>query len=123
MEAKKQGLYRAPIKGEEGFVERAQKRVPFPTNHITLRLERNATMKRENKFVFIIPPRMSKWELKQILTKVYDVDVLKINVANYDGKIQKWQRQHIYKEKDYKKAIVRLQPRFPGDTFGLPADF
>ena len=38
-----------------------------------------------NKFVFRIPPKMSKFELKQLLTKVYDVDVDKVNTINYLG--------------------------------------
>lgn len=123
MAAKKRGDYVAPKRGEEGWVERPQKRLAFPTQLITMQLERTADMKRHSKFGFIIPPSMSKWELKEILTKLYDVDVVSVNTANYEGKMKRWQRRAAYKEKDYKKAIVRLQPRFPGDTFGLPADF
>ena len=91
MAAKKSGEYVAPVAGDSKFVERAEKRLAFPTHHLTLRLERTAEMKRENKFVFIIPPRMGKWELKEMLQKVYDVDVVKVNVANYDGKMKRWQ--------------------------------
>ena len=123
MSAKRRGDYIAPNRGEAEWVERPQKRLAFPTKHITMQLERTPDMKRKNKFGFVIPPNMSKWELKEILQKVYDVDVAKIGISNYDGKFKRWQRRSIYKEKDYKKAIVRLEPRFPGDTFGLPADF
>ena len=61
-------------------------RVKFPRNIIQLcHHARTSHQRRHNKFVFRIPPHMGKTELKEILTTLYDLQVKKINTANYDG--------------------------------------
>lgn len=36
--------------------------------------------------VFRVPPRMTKTEVKEYLTKIYDVPVAKVHTMNYQGK-------------------------------------
>ena len=61
-------------------------RVKFPRNIIQLcHHARTSHQQRHNKFIFRIPPHMGKTELKNILTSLYDLQVKKINTANYDG--------------------------------------
>lgn len=56
---------------------------------------------------------MTKHEIKEYLTKVYGVDVKKVNTMNYEGKHKRAGAgrtfgRHVYKERDWKKAIVTL---------------
>ena len=75
---------------------------------------RTAKFYGRNKVVFHVVPSMTKHEVKEYLTKVYDVPVTKVNTMNYDGK---WKRagvgrkfgRHLYRERDWKKAIVTLR--------------
>lgn len=34
---------------------------------------------------FYVKPSMTKWEVKEYLTKIYDVDVTKVTTANFLG--------------------------------------
>eukprot|EP00588_Corethron_pennatum_P014816 CAMPEP_0194279638 /NCGR_PEP_ID=MMETSP0169-20130528/14044_1 /TAXON_ID=218684 /ORGANISM="Corethron pennatum, Strain L29A3" /LENGTH=92 /DNA_ID=CAMNT_0039024087 /DNA_START=114 /DNA_END=392 /DNA_ORIENTATION=- len=61
------------------------------------------------KAVFRVLPRMTKHEVKEYLTKIYKLPVVKVNTVNYDGKRRVvYGRRKIarYKDADYKKAIV-----------------
>eukprot|EP00937_MAST-01D_sp_MAST-1D-sp2_P001606 g1606.t1 len=67
-----------------------------------------------DKVVFKVAPEMTKHEVKEYLQKVYSVPVRAVNTMNYDGK---WKRagygrkfgRFLYKERDWKKAVVTLQ--------------
>ena len=67
-----------------------------------------------NKVVFRVVPSMTKHEVKEYLTKVYNVPVKAVNTMNYDGK---WKRagvgkkfgRFLFRERDWKKAIVTLR--------------
>ena len=98
-------------------------RVKFPRNIIQLcHHARTSHQQRHNKFIFRIPPHMGKTELKNILTSLYDLQVKKINTANYDGLIKR-SAGNVYKDKDYKRAVVTLIPKFEGDTMGWPENY
>eukprot|EP00591_Stephanopyxis_turris_P009044 CAMPEP_0195518102 /NCGR_PEP_ID=MMETSP0794_2-20130614/12256_1 /TAXON_ID=515487 /ORGANISM="Stephanopyxis turris, Strain CCMP 815" /LENGTH=65 /DNA_ID=CAMNT_0040647015 /DNA_START=254 /DNA_END=451 /DNA_ORIENTATION=+ len=52
---------------------------------------------------------MTKHEIKEYLTKIYNLPVKKVNTANYDGKRKRIIGKRFtvyYKYKDWKKAIV-----------------
>ena len=63
---------------------------------------------------FIIPPAMTKTEVREYLTKIYDIPVLNVTTANFVGK---WKRLYgkrqimSYRRRNTKKATV---------TFALP---
>lgn len=75
---------------------------------------RTAKFYGRDKVVFHVAPSMTKHEVKEYLTKVYDVPVKRVNTMNYDGK---WKKagvgrkfgRHVYRERDWKKAVVTLQ--------------
>jgi large subunit ribosomal protein L23 len=58
-----------------------------------------------------VPPAMTKTEIKEYLTKIYDVPVLNITTSNMLGK---WKRLYgkrtifAYKRRNVKKATVRF---------------
>ena len=79
--------------------------------------------------VFYVPPKMTKFEVKEYLTKIYNVSVKRVRTANFLGLTiftarvficfilcsGKWQRFYgkrrviSYKRRDFKKAYVLLE--------------
>ena len=59
-------------------------RVLFPSMY--MRLISLATAKRPPEAILYVPPSMTKHEIKEYLTKVYNVPVIKVNTINYHGK-------------------------------------
>merc|ERR1712166_302200 len=62
--------------------------------------------------VFRVAPSMKKPMIKEYLTQIYGMDVVKVNTANYDGK--KYfnshdQKMRWFKRQDWKKAVVRYK--------------
>jgi large subunit ribosomal protein L23 len=75
---------------------------------------------------FYVKPSMTKWEVKEYLTKIYDVDVTKVTTANFLGKFMfvmsalfifvagRWKRFYgkrkvvAYKRRNMKKAYVEF---------------
>lgn len=83
-----------------------------------------------DKIVLQTPLQTSKFELKQYLSKVYGLEVMKVNTINYEGKglaqtsigrKQFWMRRYA----DYKKAYVTVKRRSGWQDAGdsAPAPF
>ena len=68
--------------------------------------------------VFLVSPKMTKFEIKEYLTKLYDMPVMKVHTANYLGKWKQHANRVKYKLPDFKKAYVYLRPE-AGDAAGL----
>jgi large subunit ribosomal protein L23 len=86
-----------------------QFRMWMPNMPITLVSARDATARNPARATFRIDPKMTKHELKEYLTKIYNLPVLKVNTSNYLGKrkLVRGTTQVIrYKYKDFKKAVV-----------------
>jgi large subunit ribosomal protein L23 len=84
-------------------------RMWLPNMPITLTAAKNATETSPATATFRVMPRMTKHEIKEYLTKIYDLPVTKVNTMNYAGKRKRVMgRRGIihYKYRDYKKAIV-----------------
>lgn len=60
-------------------------RVKFPNMAITFMGKNARTRLRDNQYVFRVEPNYTKHEIKEYLTKVYDLPVLKVNTMNYEG--------------------------------------
>lgn len=81
----------------------------MPTMPLTMVSARPATANKPAFAIFRTLPRMTKHEIKEYLTKIYNLPVKKVNTMNYAGK-----RKRIisnagiayYKYKDFKKAVV-----------------
>jgi len=80
---------------------------------MTLVSARDATRTHPASAVFRVWPRMTKHEIKEYLTKIYQLPVKKVNTMNYLGKRkQAFGKRGIarWKERDFKKAIVTFEP-------------
>ena len=84
-------------------------RMWMPTMPMTLVAARNSTERRPATATFRVLPKMTKHEIKEYLTQIYDLPVKKVNTINYLGKRKRavGKRKIIYyKYKDFKKAVV-----------------
>ena len=54
-------------------------------------------------------------EIKKYLEQVYDLRVLKVNTANYEGKVKR-SKAGLYKRPDWKKAYVMLEVSTSGNA-------
>lgn len=69
-----------------------------------------------NQLVFEVDKRANKIEIRQAVEKIFDVKVLKVRTANFDGK--KKRRGFIFgRRNDWKKAYVTLAPGHSVDFF------
>lgn len=59
-----------------------------------------------------IPPSMTKWEVREYLTKIYGVSVINVDTANFLGK---WKRLYAkrkvisFKRRNFKAAYVKFE--------------
>ncbi len=73
-------------------------------------LSEKATMLRdEGKYVFKVHPDANKFEIKNAVSKLFNVKVLDCTVLNVGGKVKRV-RTRPGKTSSWKKAIVRLAP-------------
>ncbi|NLM75756.1 MAG: 50S ribosomal protein L23 [Clostridiaceae bacterium] len=61
----------------------------------------------EGKYTFIVDKRATKTQIKQAVEKLFNVKVLKVNTANYEGK-EKRMGVHVGKTASFKKAVVQI---------------
>ena len=60
-----------------------------------------------NRYVFAVSPDANKFQIRDIVEKLYDVRVVKVNIANYAGKRkQRWTKSGLLKgsSASYKRA-------------------
>ena len=84
-------------------------RMWMPNMPMMLVSARNATATQPARATFRVLPRMTKHEIKEYLTKIYNLPVTKVNTMNYLGKRKNvtGSRKIIrFKYSDFKKAIV-----------------
>mmetsp|Transcript_20300 Transcript_20300/g.30528 ORF Transcript_20300/g.30528 Transcript_20300/m.30528 type:complete len:112 (-) Transcript_20300:313-648(-) len=92
-------------------------RMWMPTMPMTLIDAKNATATSRAKATFRVLPRMTKHEVKEYLTKIYDLPVTKVNTMNYMGKRKRatGKRKVIYyKYRDFKKSNCNIRRFSPG---------
>ena len=66
-----------------------------------------ATIK-DKKYTFVVAKDANKIEIAKEIEKKFDVQVAKVNTANYHGKLKRMGRSQGYAS-DWKKAIVTLK--------------
>lgn len=69
--------------------------------------EKSTEMMQDNKYVFLVPLKVNKVEIRQAVEEIFKVKVDSINTVRVEGKVKRMGR-HIGKRSDYKKAIVKL---------------
>jgi large subunit ribosomal protein L23 len=62
-----------------------------------------------NQVVFEVDKRANKIEIRQAVEKIFNVQVLEVRTANFEGKKKRMGRQ-TGKRSDWKKAYVTLAP-------------
>lgn len=84
-------------------------RLRFPNMAVTY-IERHAKDGLlPNQHAFRVNPSYTKHDIKEYLTKIYNLPVTKVRTMNYAGKIKRaYLGRHVYQEKDFKKAIVTV---------------
>ena len=69
--------------------------------------ERSSDDMAEGKYTFLVHPNSSKTEVKDAVEKLFNVKVLKVNTANYSGKMKRM-GVHEGRTSRFKKAIVKI---------------
>ena len=69
--------------------------------------ERSMAAIAEKKYVFEVAPCAGKIEIKKAVEEIFGVDVKKVNVMNFNGKLKRMGRTQ-GRTAAYKKAIVTL---------------
>lgn len=69
--------------------------------------ERSMKDMEENKYTFMVSKFANKIEIKKAVEELFDVNVERVNVANYTGKMRRMGR-NIGRKASWKKAFVKL---------------
>lgn len=62
------------------------------------------------KYVFEVHPKANKIQIKQVIEDIFDVDVVKVNTIVMPAKRGRRGRRWYMRSKQWKKAIVTLDP-------------
>ena len=63
----------------------------------------------DKKYTFKVAPTANKTQIKLAIEEIFGVEVAKVNIMNYNGKLKRMGRFAGYTP-SYKKAIVTLTP-------------
>ena len=86
-----------------------QFRMWMPNMPMMLVTARSATAEQPAFATFRVEPRMTKHEIKEYLTKIYELPVQKVHTMNYLGKRKRMPTRRgmiYYRYKNFKKAVV-----------------
>ena len=75
-------------------------------------------IERTNTYTFLVDPRSNKEEIRDAISEIFDVDVIRVNTMNRKGK---WKRTGytMGKRSDTKRALVTLVDGDSIDIFGV----
>ena len=71
-----------------------------------------------NTYTFVVDRRSNKTEIRQAVSRIFDVEVLRVNTLNRKGK-QKRTGWVVGRRSDTKRALVTLAPGDTIDIFGV----
>ena len=60
------------------------------------------------KYTFVVAKDANKTEIKKAVEEIFGVEVARVNIMNYDGKVKRMGR-YVGRTAAYKKAIVTLE--------------
>jgi len=75
--------------------------------------EKSTHLLKENKYVFKVPLKATKIEIRKAVEEMFKVRVEKVRTIRVKGKKKRWRGRVVGKTPDWKKAIVKLRE---GDT-------
>ena len=75
-------------------------------------------IERSNTYTFLVDPRSNKEEIRDAITTIFEVDVVRVNTMNRKGKVKRtgWVKG---KRSDTKRALVTLVEGDAIDIFGV----
>lgn len=71
--------------------------------------EQSMDVAAEKKYTFKVAVDANKTQVKKAVEEIFDVEVVKVNIMNYDGKVKRMGR-YVGTTPAYKKAIVTVAP-------------
>ena len=71
--------------------------------------EQSMDVAADKKYTFKVAVDANKTQVKHAVEEIFDVEVKKVNIMNYDGKVKRMGR-NVGRTAAYKKAIVTLTP-------------
>ncbi len=71
---------------------------------------------KKGQFTFLVDRLMTKFDIKNLIEKAFDVNVLKVRTINMKGGVKKNVRGKIVTKKAVKKAVVTLKA---GEKIGI----
>lgn len=69
--------------------------------------EQSMDVAQTKKYTFKVAPEANKTQVKLAIEEIFDVEVARVNIMNYDGKVKRMGR-NVGRTAAYKKAIVTL---------------
>jgi large subunit ribosomal protein L23 len=70
--------------------------------------EKTLRLAKENKYTFLVEPKVNKKQIKSAIEKIFNVKVVKVRTMNYQKRIRGLTKIKSTRPK-FKKAIVQLQ--------------
>jgi large subunit ribosomal protein L23 len=77
--------------------------------------EKTLRLAKENRYTFLVEPKVNKKQIKSAIEKIFNVKVVKIRTMNYGKRIRGLTKIKSTRPR-FKKAIVQLQP---GQTISI----
>lgn len=71
--------------------------------------EKGTQLLKENKYVFRVPLKVNKIEIKEAVEELFKVKVEEVRTMHARGKSRKWRGRSVGKVPRWKKAIVKLK--------------
>lgn len=71
--------------------------------------EKGTQLLKENKYVFRVPLKVNKIEIKEAVEEIFKVKVEEVRTMHARGKSRKWRGRSVGKVPRWKKAIVKLK--------------
>ncbi|MEA3485222.1 MAG: 50S ribosomal protein L23 [Candidatus Aerophobetes bacterium] len=71
--------------------------------------EKSTFLLKENKYVFKVPLKVNKIEIKKAVEELFKVEVNEVRTMRIKGKKRKWRGRAVGKTPNWKKAIVKLK--------------
>jgi large subunit ribosomal protein L23 len=77
--------------------------------------EKTLRLAKENRYTFLVEPKVNKKQIKSAIEKIFNVKVVKVRTMNYKKRIRGLTKIKSTRPR-FKKAIVQLQP---GQTISI----
>ena len=72
--------------------------------------EQSMDVAQDKKYTFKVATDANKTQVKMAVEEIFGVEVARVNIMNYDGKVKRMGR-NVGRTAAYKKAIVTLTPQ------------